>query len=88
MGLLREETARDATSEQEKVAFYGVLKLHNSFKIQSKTQQNMKPPSIANVKNYVPVSQKHILKGKERLDGLRNLRTRYEKKLWKPTSTT
>jgi hypothetical protein len=33
MGLLREETASDATSEKEKVAFYGVLKLRNSFKI-------------------------------------------------------
>jgi len=40
----------------------------------------LKPPSVANVKNPLPVLQKNILRGKQRLDGLRNLKTRYEKK--------
>jgi hypothetical protein len=39
----------------------------------------LKPPPVANAKNSVPVLKKHILRGKERLDGLRNLNTRFEK---------
>jgi len=51
----------------------------------------LKPPFVANVKNSVPVVQKHVLRGKMRLDRLRNLKTRFvneivTRKLWKPNT--
>ena len=54
-------------------------KLHKQLQ-ESEPQENLNSPSVAKVNNSVPVLQKHILRGKERLDWLRNLNTRFEKK--------
>ena len=42
-------------------------KLHKQLQ-ESEPQENLNSPSVAKVNNSVPVLQKHILRGKERLD--------------------
>lgn len=86
--VLREEAA---TPENVKVALYDMtLRQHTQIE-ETEPQQKLKQPFVTNVNNSVPVLQKHVLRGNERLDGLRNSKTRFKKKTatgkpWMPKS--
>jgi len=62
---------QDLTSEKVKAALYSLLtNCINNFKKVSAARE-LEPPSVANVKNSVPVLQKHILRENKRLEGIR-----------------
>jgi hypothetical protein len=85
----KQQQEQDVNSEKVEVALYGMLnELHKQLQ-ESEPQENLKPPSVVNVKKSAPVFMETRLRERE-ITRLGNLNTRFEKnnstrKLWKTT---